>query len=167
MASESSFDIVSEVDLQEIDNAVNQSVKELRNRFDFKGSKSSIEFNRTEKKIILVADDAMKLNNLRDILGTKLAKRSVSLKAIQYLSEEQAFDGGIRQNADIVQGISQDIAKEIVGKIKDLKLKVQASIQGEKVRVSGKNKDDLQLIIQHLKASSVKIPIQFCNFRTI
>ena len=166
MPSESSFDIVSEVDLQEVDNAVNQSLKELLNRFDFKGSKSKIEFDRIEKKIILLADDTMKLKNLKDILETRLAKRSVMLKSLRYNTEEKAFDGTIRQSADIIQGIPQENAKELVKKIKDLKLKVQASIQGEKVRVTGKNKDDLQLIMQHLRANNLNLALQFVNFRT-
>ena len=166
MSTESSFDIVSEVNLQEVDNAVNQATKELINRFDFKGSKSSFSFNRMEKKIVFLADDEMKLKSLKDILTTKLAKRSVPLKAMRYLPEEKAFDGTIRQVAEIIQGIPQDEAKDIVRRIKDQKLKVQASIQGEKVRVTGKSKDDLQHVIQILRETNFKIPLQFSNFRT-
>ena len=166
MASESQFDVVSEVDLQEVDNAINQATKELLTRFDFKGSKSKIEFNRGEKKIVLLADDNMKLKNLKDILETRLAKRSISMKALKYGAEEKAFDGTIRQNVEIVLGISQEIAKEIVKIIKDLKLKVQASIQGEKVRVSGKSKDELQTVILRLKNANLSTPLQFVNFRT-
>lgn len=166
MASESSFDIVSEVDLQEVDNAINQAIKELKSRFDFKGSKSEILFDRNEKKITLVADDDMKLRNLKDILSTKLAKRSVAMKALKYLPEEKAFEGTIRQPVEIVQGLPQDAAKDISRRIKDLKLKVQVSIQGEKVRVTGKDKDDLQFVIQHLKALDLPNALQFVNFRT-
>ena len=166
MASESSFDIVSEVDLQEIDNSINQALKEIQNRFDFKNSKSTFEFNKIEKKIMLLADDEMKLKNLKDILSTKLAKRGVPLKAVQYKDEEKAFDNTIRQSAEIIQGIPQETAKEIVRLIKDLKLKVQTSIQGEKIRVSSKSKDDLQLVILHLKAAKINLAIQFSNYRT-
>ncbi len=166
MASESSFDIVSEVDLQEIDNAVNQAVKEMKTRFDFKGSKSELKFDRLVKKITLLADDEMKLRNLKDILETKLVKRSIQLKSVKYLLEEKAFEGTIRQEAEIIQGIPQETAKEIVKKIKDLKLKVQTSIQGEKLRVSGKSKDELQTAIQFLKASQFNVALQFSNFRT-
>jgi len=165
VASESSFDVVSEVNFQEIDNAVNQALKEIQTRFDFKGSKSGIEFQRQEKKIMLLADDDLKLKNLRDILETKLAKRSVSVRSLKYGSEEKSFEGTIRQPVEIIQGISHEIAKEMVAGIKGLKLKVQVSIQGEKVRVSGKSKDDLQTVIQYLKNSSPKIPLQFVNFR--
>lgn len=166
MGSESFFDIVSEVNLQEVDNAINQAVKELQTRFDFKGSKSSIEFDRNSKKVTLIADDDLKLKNLKDILETKLAKRAVSLKAIKYLPPEKAFDGTIREQADVLQGIAQENAKEIVKTIKDLKLKVQASIQGEKIRVSGKNKDDLQYVIQVVKSRHLSIALQFVNFRS-
>jgi len=166
MASVSSFDIVSEVNLQEIDNAINQTMKEIRNRFDFKGSKSEVLFLRNEKKITLIADDDMKLKSLKDVLGTRLAKRAVSAKSLLYKSEEKALDGMIRQEAEVVQGISQEHAKEIVKRIKDTKLKVQPSIQGDKVRVSGKNKDDLQLIIQQLKEVKFSLPLQFTNFRS-
>ncbi len=165
-SSEHSFDIVSEVDLQEIDNAVNQAVKEMVNRFDFRGSKSQIEFTRAEKKIKILADDEMKLDSLKDILATRLTKRSIALKALNYKESEKAFEGTIRQEAEVVQGISQEAAKEIVARIKELKVKVQASIQGEKVRVCGKNKDDLQTVIQLIRSSNFKIPLQFINFRS-
>lgn len=166
MPTESSFDIVSEVDLQEIDNAVNQTLKEIANRFDFKGSKATVSFNRTDKKIVLLGDDELRLKNLKDILATKLAKRSVPQKALRYLTEEKAFDGAIRQSAEIIQGIPQENAKEIVKQIKELKLKVQSSIQGEKVRVVSKSKDDLQSVMQNLRNSTFTVPIQFVNFRT-
>src|SRR3990167_9396105 len=151
MANDFSFDIVSQVDLQEIDNAINQTMKEVKTRFDFKGSKSEITFNRTEKKLLLLADDEMKLNNLTEMMQQKLAKRGVSMKCLKYGPSEKALDGMIRQNADIIQGIPQEKSKDIVRAIKDLKIKVQASIQGEQIRVSGKNKDDLQTVIQVVK----------------
>lgn len=165
MGKEFSFDIVSEVNLQEIDNAVNQAMKEILTRFDFKGSKSRITFNRTDKKVELIADDDMKIRNLRDILSTKLVKRSVSMKALEYGTEEKAFDGMVRQDAKLVDGISQEHAKDMVRRIKDLKLKIQPSIQGEVVRVTGKSKDDLQFVMNQLKASNLAIPLQFTNFR--
>ncbi|MBI1978054.1 MAG: YajQ family cyclic di-GMP-binding protein [Candidatus Omnitrophica bacterium] len=165
MPSDSSFDIVSEVNLQEVDNAINQATKEIKTRFDFKGSKSEIKFNRDEKKIELIADDDMKLKNLTTILMDKFAKRGVPIKAVKYSEPEKAFDGMIRQKGEIIQGIPQEKAKDIVKRIKDLKLKVQAAIQGEQIRVSGKSKDDLQIVIQHLRNSNLDIPLQFTNYR--
>ena len=165
MGKESSFDIVSEVNLQEIDNAVNQTTKEMMTRFDFKGSKSSVAYQREENKILIVADDEMKLRNVKDILTTRLAKRSVSMKALSFQPEEKAFDGMVRQTGEILQGIAAEKAKLIVKLIKDTKLKVQASIQEDKVRVTGKQKDDLQHIMQVLRAQNLDIPIQFVNFR--
>ena len=165
MAQDSSFDIVSEVNLQEVDNAVNQAMKEIRTRFDFKGSKSEIVLDRTEKKIKFLADDDMKLKNMTEMLQDKLAKRSVSIKALKYGIAEKALDGMIRQTAEILQGIPQEKAKDIVRRIKDLKLKVQASIQSDQVRVSGKSKDDLQVIIQMLKNANLDLPLQFANYR--
>ena len=165
MASENSFDIISEVDLQEIDNAVNQTMKEVKTRFDFKGSKSEITVNRAEKKLLFLADDDMKLKNLIEILQTKMSKRGVSIKSLKYGVEEKAFDGMVRQSAEIIQGIPQETSKEIVKTIKELKLKVQASIQAEQVRVSGKSKDDLQAVMQLVKNMNLNIPVQFTNYR--
>ena len=165
MASDYSFDIVSKVDLQEVDNAVQQVMKEVLTRFDFKGSKSSVTLNREEKKVNLFAEDEMKLNSLRDMLATKLAKRSVSLKALKYGEEEDALGGAKRQSAEIILGIPQDKAKDIVKTIKEAKLKVQASIQGDQIRVSGKAKDDLQTVMHILKESPIEVPIQFVNYR--
>lgn len=166
MASENSFDIVSEVDLQEVDNAVNQALKEIRNRFDFKGSKSTIELNRDEKKITLLADDEMKLQSLTQTLQEKFAKRGISVKALKYGTAEKALDGMIRQTVEIVQGIPQEKAKEIVQMIKEMKMKVQPSIQGDKVRISSKDKDLLQAVIQMVRnAKTLDIPLQFNNYR--
>ena len=165
MPSDSSFDIVSQVDLQEIDNAINQSMKEVNTRFDFRGSKSEITWNREEKKINLLAGDDMKLKSLKEILQTKLSKRGISVKALKYGEAEKAMDGMVRQNAEIIQGIPQEKAKEIVKQIKDLKLKVQSSIQSDQIRVSAKNKDDLQTVIQFVKNSVTDLPVQFTNYR--
>ena len=162
---EFSFDIVSRVDLQEVDNAVNQAKKELATRFDFRGSKSSFEWNRDEKRLVLLADDELKLRNLRDILTTRLAIRKVPLKSLEWGKEEKAFEGLVRQEVKLTMGIPSEKAKEIVKEIKGIDLKVQASIQGDEVRVSSRSKDDLQAVIQHLKTSSCSIPLQFTNYR--
>ncbi len=160
-----SFDIVSEVNLQEVDNAVNQATKEVLTRFDFKGSKSSVEFNKEEKKINLVGDDDFKLRALRDILSGKLVKRGVSLKSLNFTNPEQTFGSTLHQTIDITMGIPQDKAKELVKIIKGLGMKVQASIEGDKVRVSSAKKDDLQNVIGHLKTANFSVPLQFCNYR--
>jgi len=163
MAQDSSFDIVSETDLQEVSNAIQQAKKELATRFDFKGSKSEIELK--DDEIILTSDDEYKLKSLRDILETKLVKRKVDLKALDYQKIEDASMGTVRQNARIRNGIETDKAKEIVKIIKNAKLKVQASIQGTQVRVSGKKKDDLQEVIRLLREENLEIPLQFTNYR--
>lgn len=165
MAGDSSFDIVSQVDFQELDNAVNQSLKEIKTRFDFKGSKSDLSLDRNEKKIKILADDDLRLKSLHDILQAKLAKRGISVKALKYGTPEKALDGMVRQNVEIVAGIPQEKAKEIVRQIKELKLKIQVSIQGDEVRVSGKSKDELQAVIQTVKAINLDIPVQFTNYR--
>jgi Uncharacterized protein conserved in bacteria len=160
-----SFDIVSEADLQEVDNAVNQAKKELAQRFDFKGSKSSIDYNRAEKKILLVGDDDFKLRSVRDVLAAKLAKRGVSMKLLTFSEPEHVFGGCSQQNADLAAGIPQDKAKELVKIIKALGLKVQAQIEGEKVRVSSPKKDDLQAVIAHLRSTDFPLALTFCNYR--
>lgn len=165
MASQPSFDVVSSVDLQEVDNAVNQAIKELGNRFDFKGSKSSIEFLKSEKKIKIIADDDLKLRNVQDILKTRMAVRKVPIKSLKFEDPEKTFEGTLTQEVTLVQGIAGDKAKEIVRLIKDSKLKVQATIQEDQVRVSGKSKDDLQEVIQLLRTAQMDIPLQFTNFR--
>jgi uncharacterized protein YajQ (UPF0234 family) len=163
MAQEFSFDVVSKTDMQEVANAINQAQKELAQRFDFKGSKSSIELSGEE--IVLISDDEGKLVSVKDILETKLVKRHVSLKALDYGKLEQAMGGTVRQRAKIVQGIETDKAKAIVKTIKDAKLKVQASIQSDQVRVVGRNKDDLQRAISLVKENDYGIPLQFTNYR--
>lgn len=165
MAQQPSFDIVSQLDLQEVDNAVNQTKKEILTRFDFKGSKSSIELLKEEKKIKLVADDDMKLRNLQDILKTRMASRKLSIKALEFKTPEKAFDDCLRQEVTLVQGLPQEKAKEIVKAIKDMNFKVQAAIQGDEIRVTSKSKDELQAVIQHLRVLPLTIPIQFVNFR--
>jgi hypothetical protein len=165
MAQTFSFDITSEVDFQEVDNAVNQAQKELSQRFDFKGSKSSIEFRKEEKKIILIADDDFKLRALRDILEGRMAKRGVSLKSLKNNEPENAFEGTMRQVIELTSGFPSDKAKELVKLIKDSRLKVQAQIEGEKVRVISAKKDELQAVIAHLRNATFSLPLQFKNFR--
>jgi len=160
-----SFDIVSEVDLQEVDNAVNQAVKELLQRYDFKNSKSSIAFDRKEKIITLIADDDFKLRSLTDILETRLAKRGVSIKSLKFSVPEKAFEGYLRQRVDICMGIDKERAKELTGIIKNLGLKLQSQIEGEKIKVSSAKKDDLQAVILHLRGLDFPLPLGFCNYR--
>lgn len=163
MAQQNSFDIVSEVDRAEVMNAVNQCMKEVRQRFDFKDSKAAVELE--EKDLVLSAEDETKLRNMNDILQQKLVRRGVPLKALSYGDPEPAAGGTVRQRANIQQGIPQDKSKEIVRFIKDSKAKVQASIQGEMVRVSGKDRDTLQQVIASLKAKDFGINMQFTNYR--
>jgi uncharacterized protein YajQ (UPF0234 family) len=163
MAQDFSFDIVSKTEMQEVNNAIQQAQKELAQRFDFKGSKSSIEL--TAEEIVLVSDDEGKLRSVKDILETKLVKRGVSLKAVDYATLEQAAGGTVRQKAKIVQGIEIEKAKAIVKAIKDAKLKVQASIQSDQVRVTGRAKDDLQKAMAIVKGHDYGIPLQFTNYR--
>jgi uncharacterized protein YajQ (UPF0234 family) len=163
MPQDFSFDIVSKTDMQEIANAIQQAQKELATRFDFKGSKSSIEF--ADEEITLVSDDEGKLVSLKDILEGKLVKRKVALKSLDYGKLEDAAMGTVRQKAKIVQGIESDKAKAIVKAIKDAKVKVQASIQGDQVRVTGRSKDDLQRAMAVVKEGDYGIPLQFTNYR--
>jgi len=165
MAQLFSFDIVSEIDFQEVDNAVNQAIKELQTRFDFKGSKSTIAFLKTDKKIHIIADDDMKLRNLQDILKTRIAARKLSIKALQFGDPEKAFEGTLRQEVSVLSGIPQEKAKVIVQEIKKTKLKVQTAIQGEQIRVSSKSKDELQSVLGYIKAIPIDIPLQFTNYR--
>lgn len=164
MAAENSFDIVSKIDLAEVTNAVTQAVKEIGQRFDFKGSRSSI----TEEKdgLVIISDDEYKLKSVVDILQNKLVKRGVPLKNLTYNKAEPAAGGTVRQRVTLVSGIPQDRAKEIVKAIKDAKIKVQASIQSDQVRVSGKNRDDLQTVIQMLKGRDFGVELQFTNYRS-
>ena len=164
MAKENSFDIVSKTDYAEVTNALNQTSKEISQRFDFKGSKASAELN--GKDLILIAEDETKLRNMNDILQSKLVKRGISLKALDYQKVEPAAGGTVRQVVNIQQGIPIDKAKEVVKFIKDAKLKVQASIQGETVRVSGKDRDTLQDVIARLKSKDFGIDMQFDNYRS-
>jgi len=160
-----SFDIVSEVDLQEMDNAVNQANKELAQRYDFKGSKASIAFDRKEKKVTLIADDDFKLRALTDILATRMAKRGISLKSLKFNTPEKAFEGYLRQSVEIFTGIDKEKAKELTGIIKKLGRKVQTQIDGEKIKVSSAKKDELQAVIAHVRSLDFSIPLSFVNYR--
>ena len=158
-----SFDIVSTVDMQEVDNAINQTVKEIAQRYDFKKSKSEVTLEKDSVKIL--ADDDFRLKAIVDILQSKCIKRGVSLKTLKYGTPEPASGGMIRQIVSIQQGISKEKGKEVIAVIKETKLKVQAQIQEEQVRVTGKNIDDLQEVIGLLKGKDLGIELQYINFR--
>jgi uncharacterized protein YajQ (UPF0234 family) len=164
MAQQNSFDIVSEVDRAEITNAINQTMKEVRQRFDFKGSNAQVQWE--DKNLLLTAEDETRLRNMNDILQQKLVRRGVPLKAMSYDRVEPAAGGTVRQRVQVQQGIPQEKAKEIVKFIKDTKAKVQASIQGDTVRVSGRDRDTLQDVIARLKARDFGINMQFTNYRS-
>ena len=164
MAQQNSFDIVSQVDRAEVTNAIQQTIKEVRQRFDFKGSTATVALEKDE--LILSAEDETKLRNMNDIFQQKLVRRGVPLKALSYGNVDPAAGGTVRQHVQIQQGIPQEKAKEVVKFIKDSKAKVQASIQGDVVRVSGKDRDTLQEIIAKLKAKDFGIDMQFSNYRT-
>lgn len=161
-----SFDIVSEVNMQEVDNAVTQAQKELDQRFDFKGSNSTMVLDKTEKKISLKTENEYRLKTLIDMIQTKCIKRGVSLKSLKYEKLETGMIGGsVKQDITIISGIESDKGKEITKTVKDAKLKVQAMIEGEKVRVKATKIDDLQAAIAILKQKDFGIDLQFVNFR--
>lgn len=166
MAKDCSFDIVSEYDKQELVNAVDQVKRELTTRFDLKNSNSKVELEQ-DKQIVITTNDEMKLKNILDILQSKLVKRNLSIKILDPKPVENALGGNVRQVFELKKGLTQDLAKKIVTEIKNTKLKVQASIQGEQVRVTGKDKDDLQAVIQTLRknADDFDVPLQFTNYR--
>lgn len=163
MAKDCSFDVVSQVDMQEVDNAVNQTMKEIAQRYDFKNSQSKVEVEGENLKIL--ADDDYKLRSVIDILKTKLVTRKVPVKNLEFGKQEQASGGAIRQTVKIQQGIETEKAKQLVKDIKASGIKVQATIMENQVRVSGKDKDDLQAIIQLLKGKDYEVELQFTNYR--
>ncbi len=165
MAANFSLDIVSEVDLQEVDNAVNQAQRELLQRYDFKNSKSSIDYNRAEKKITLIADDDFKLRSLKDILATRMIKHNISLKALTYKEPEKAFEGTFRQVVELTCGIPREKQKDLVKIIRDFNPKLQVQIEGDKIKVSSPKKDDLQAVITHIRGIDFPVALQFCNYR--
>ncbi|MEG7335129.1 YajQ family cyclic di-GMP-binding protein [Bacillus subtilis] len=163
MAKESSFDIVSKVELPEVQNAIQIALKEISTRYDFKGSKSDISLDKEE--LVLVSDDEFKLSQLKDVLVSKLIKRNVPTKNIDYGKVENASGGTVRQRAKLVQGIDKDNAKKVNMIIKNSGLKVKSQVQDDQVRVTGKNKDDLQQIISAVRDADLPIDVQFINFR--
>lgn len=160
-----SFDVVSEVDLQELRNATQQAQREIATRFDFKGTGASLELDDKAPSFTLRADTESKVAAVLDVLKDKLVKRHVSLKALDPQKVEPAAKGTFRQEVAVVQGISDERAKALTKGIRDLKLKVQAQVQGPIVRVTGKKKDDLQTVIAHLRSLELDYPIQFTNYR--
>ena len=161
--ADSSFDVVSSVDMQEMKNAIGQAMKEITTRFDLKGTGSNIEL--TGEEVVLTSNDEGKLKAVRDVLEGRLVKRNVPLKALTFGAIEKALGGTARQVITLQKGIPSEKAREIVKIIKGSKLKVQASIQGEQVRVSGKNRDDLQSVMRMLKDTDLGIDMQFTNYR--
>ena len=165
MAKEPSFDVVSEVDMQEVNNAINQTTKEITQRFDFKGTKSVVEVE-NGNSIKIVTEDDTRMRNIVDILQSKFIKRGVSIKNLEYGKVESAAGGMVRQSIRIKQGIEADVAKKITKDIKDSKLKVQTQLQDDQIRVSGKKIDDLQAVIALLKSKDYGVELQFSNFRS-
>jgi len=165
MAQEFSFDVVSRVNLQEVSNAVAQATKEIATRFDFRGSVSRIEWDEKQLTLTLTSDDSHKLKSVVEILESRLVKRGVAIKALDFGAIESASGGSVRQPVRIQQGIPSEKAKAIVKAIKDGKWKVQASIQSDQVRVAGRNKDDLQAVIAALRTGDFGLPLQFTNYR--
>ena len=165
MADQSSFDVVSQVDMQEAKNAVDQTMKEIRQRFDFKNSKTDLTLKEKEKELVVLSDDEYKLNAVIEILKTKCVQRGVSWKALTFGAMEEALGGTVRQTITIQSGLAADKAKLISQAIRDGKFKVQAQIQGEQIRVQSKSKDELQTVIAFLKQKDFGIDLQFVNYR--
>lgn len=163
MAQDASFDIVSEINWQELANAVDQAQREIGTRFDFKGTKVSITME--DKELTLIADDEGKLKQLKDVLESKLIKRGIALKSVDYQKLEAAFGGTVRQKAIFINGIAQEHAKKINTLIRDSKLKVRSQVEGEKLRVTGKSRDDLQEVMKLLNGANLPIPLQYTNYR--
>ncbi len=160
-----SFDIVSKINTQEIDNAVNSVMRELTNRYDFKGAKFNLELQLKDNLIIITAEDEYKIGQIRDSLKVFATKRGIDVKAFDFQKEEKAGGSTIRQEVKLKNGIEQEIGKKIAKQVKDLKLKVQASIRSDEVRVESKNRDDLQQVMSILRSTPYDIPLQFINFR--
>lgn len=165
MPQQNSFDVVSEVDMQEVDNALNQTRKEIAQRYDFKDTKTSIDFNQKEKELTILSDDEFRLKAVIDVLQNKFVKRGIALKTLKYGDVEPASGGMARQKISLQVGIDKENAKKLVQVIKDTKLKVQAQIMDDQVRVSSKSRDDLQAVIAALRTAEFPLPIQFINYR--
>jgi len=166
MADASSFDVTSTIDLQEVDNAVNQARKEISQRYDFKGSCAAIEFNKAEKSMALVADDTFKMDQVWDILQTRLIRRNVPVKNMKLGDVEPAANSTVRRKIELKQGIDSDVAREIVKFLKEQKLKkIQANIQGDQLRITSPSKDELQEVMRLLRSRDFGIALQFGNYR--
>ncbi|OGI10416.1 MAG: YajQ family cyclic di-GMP-binding protein [Candidatus Melainabacteria bacterium RIFCSPLOWO2_02_FULL_35_15] len=165
MTQDASFDIVSRIDLQNLDNAVNNAMKEIKNRYDLKNTSSSIELDKGDNSLKLIADADFQLDQIIQVLYQKMVKLGIDIKAIKSKGREKAGGDKVREVFTPINGIEQEIAKKIVKDIKDLKIKVQATIQGEQIRVSGKSKDDLQAVISNIRQKDYGIALQFVNYR--
>lgn len=163
MAKDASFDIVSEVTIEEVRNAIQQTIKELTNRFDFKDSTINIKFD--NNKLIILSDDDFKIEQIKDVLFSKLNKRNVPIKNIHFSESEHALGGKARQSAELINGIDRENAKKITTEIKNSKIKVKTQIQEDQIRVTGKNRDDLQAVIALLRKLDLPIELQFTNYR--
>lgn len=163
MAKDASFDIVSEVTIEEVRNAIQQTIKELTNRFDFKDSTIDIKFD--NNKLTILSDDDFKIEQIKDVLLSKLNKRNVPIKNIHFSESEHALGGKARQSAELINGIDRENAKKITTEIKNSKIKVKTQIQEEQIRVTGKNRDDLQAVIALLRKLDLPIELQFTNYR--
>lgn len=165
MADQNSFDVVSKVDMQEARNAIDQALKEIHQRFDFKGTKTELTLKEKESELVIVSDDEYKLKSVVDILKAKLIKRNVSVKAFEFGVVEPALGGTVRQTAKIQNGLAIEKAKEIVKEIKEGKFKAQAQIQGDQLRVVSKSRDELQVVITFLKSKDFGVDLQYINYR--
>ena len=165
MADKHSFDITAKVDLQELDNAINQALREIKNRYDLKESGSIIEFKTNENLIYFESESDYKLDAIKEIFHSNLIKRNISTKSLDYQSKQSGSRERVKQQATLQQGIAQDKSKQIVKAIKDLNLKVQAQITGDSLRITGKKRDDLQTVIQHLKSKDFDCAMTFKNFK--
>jgi len=165
MADQNSFDVVSKVDMQEAKNAIDQALKEIHQRFDFKGTKTELTLKEKENELVIVSDDEYKLKSVVDILTAKLIKRNVSVKAFEFGVVEPALGGTVRQTAKIQNGLAIEKAKEIVKAVKEGKFKAQAQIQGDQLRVVSKSRDELQVVITFLKSKDFGVDLQYINYR--
>lgn len=165
MADQNSFDVVSKVDMQEVKNAIDQALKEIHQRFDFKGTKTELTLKEKESELVILSDDEYKLKSVGDMLKGKLIKRNVSVKAFSFGTVEPALGGTVRQVAKIQNGLTTEKAKEIVKDIKEGKFKAQAQIQGDQLRVQGKSRDELQAVIAFLKGKDFGVDLQYVNYR--
>ncbi len=165
MAQESSFDVTSTVDLQDLDNAINNAMKEIHNRYDLKNTKSSIELDKTKKELKMISASDFQLDQITQVLYQKMVKLGIDMKSIKSKGREKAGGDQVREMFSTISGIEQEVAKKIVKDIKDSKIKVQASIQGDQLRISGKSRDDLQSAMSLIKSKDYGIPLQFGNYR--